>query len=257
MPEKLGRPHRELTKVKATLKGIRKDDYGRVCSADQVLHVTPQSVSRCIRILTILFRALEKRGHSISYEDAELRVRVGGEQLRLSLYEPTKRIPYSKPSDWGYPKWTYNATGRITLTLSAPGFYRIKHQWSDTERKALEDKLGEIVVAMDGVPGLISEERQARNIREIREARKALVRKRRNDQLRLTHERAESIQKLNSDWQMASQLRTFVAAIGDEENAPPASKRLARWGSKFADHLDPLKQYRITTLDQKPVKSYW
>lgn len=257
VPESLGRPHRELTRVKATLKGVRKDDYGRVCSADHVLHVTPQSVSRCIRILTILFRALEKRGHSISYEDAELRVWVDGEQMRLSVYEPTKRIPHPNPSDWGYPKWAYDPTGRLTLTLSAPGFYRIKHQWSDTARNSLEDKLGEIVLAMENVPGLISEERQARQIRQVREAREALVRQRKNDQHRLTHKRAESIQDLSSDWQMASQIRTLVAAINNEESAPPASKRLARWGAEYADHLDPLKQFRIVALDEKPIKSYW
>lgn len=257
MPVKLGRPHRELTKVKATLKGIRKDDYGRVCSTDQVLHVTPQSVSRCIRILTVLFRALEKRGHSINYEDEELSVWVGGEQMRLSLYEPTKRIPHPNPSDWGYPKWAYIATGRLTLTLSAPRFYRIKHQWSDTARNSLEEKLGEIAIAMENVPSLISEEREARNIREVREARSALVRQRRYDQHRLTHERAESIRKLSTDWRLASQIRTLAAAINNEESAPPASKRLARWGTKYADHLDPLKQFRIVALDEKPIKSHW
>lgn len=257
VPEKLAKPHRELAKVKASLKGVRKDDYGRVCSVDKVFHVTPGSLSRGIRLLTALFRALEVRGHSINHEDTELRIWVGGEQLRVSLYEPTKRIPHPNPSDWGYPKWAYQATGRLTLTLSAPGFYRIKHQWADTARASLEDRLGELVMAIESAPGLISEERRARHSREVREARDALVRRRVNDQIRLTHNRAESFQKLNEDWQLASQIRTLVAAISNEENAPPASKRLARWGTKYADHLDPLKQFRIVALDEKPIKSYW
>lgn len=257
VPERLSKPHRELVKVRATLKGARKDDFGRVRSADQMLHVTPSSVSRSIRVLTTLFRSLEERGHSISREDAGLRIWVRGEQLQLTMYEPTKRLPHPNPSDWGYPKWAYRATGRLILTISAPGFYRIRHQWTDTARADLEKRLGEIVLAIESAPDLISEARRAQHLREVREAREAVVRRRMTDQVRLTHQRAEMIEKLNDDWQKAAQIRTLAAAIGDEECAPPTSKRLARWAMKYADHVDPLKEFRIAALDQKPRKTFW
>jgi hypothetical protein len=65
------------------------------------------------------------------------------------------------------------ATGRLTLTLNALGFYRIRHQWSDTARESLEDNLGEIVMTIESAPNRRSEERQARHLRELQEARDA------------------------------------------------------------------------------------
>lgn len=257
VPEKLGRPHRDLVKVRASLKSARKDEYGRVCSSKKLVHVTPQSVSRCIRLLTTLLRTLEQRGHSITQEEAGLSIWAEGEQFRIAIYEPTKRIPHPNPSGYGYPKWDYVATGRLSLTLNAPGFYRIRRQWSDTARKSLEDKLGEVVLAIESAPDAISAERRARAHRELQEAREALVRRRMIDRVRLTHERAETIEKLHADWQRAAEIRALMAAINDEEYAPAASKRLARWGVIFADHLDPLKSFRIGALDEEPNRYSW
>ena len=130
------------------------------------------------------------------------------------------------------------ATGRQTLTLNAPGIYRIRHQWSDTVHKSLEDKLGEVVMAIEGAPDRISEERQARHPRELQEARESLARRRHNDRIWLAHERAEVVEKLASELDRASEIRSFVAAINNEEHAPPTAKRLARLQGGRSPTLD-------------------
>ena len=124
-------------------------------------------------------------------------------------------------------------------------------------RKNLEDKLGEVVMAIEGAPDRISEERQARHPRELQEARESLARRRHSDRIWLAHERAEVVEKLASELDRASEIRSFVAAINNEEHAPPTAKRLARWGTKLADHLDLLTSFRIAALDKQPNKSYW
>jgi hypothetical protein len=97
-----------------------------------------------------------------------------------------------------------------------PGFYGIKHQWSDTARLSLEDKLGEIVMAIQSMPDLISEERHARHPRELQEVRESLARRRRrNDRIRLAHERVEAIEKLASELDRALQVRALVGVINN------------------------------------------
>ena len=99
-------------------------------------------------------------------------------------------------------------------------------------------------MAIEGAPDRISEERQARHPRELQEAKESLARRCHNDRIRLAHERAEVVEKLASELDRASEIRSFVAAINNEEHAPPAAKRLARWGTKLADHVDLLTSYR-------------
>ena len=82
----------------------------------------------------------------------------------------------------------------------------------------------------------ISEERQARHLRELQEVRESLARRRRrNDRNGLAHERVEAIEKLASELDRALQVRALVGVINNEEHAPPASRRLARWDTELAD----------------------
>ena len=255
VPEKLGKLHPTLIAIRKELRETRKDEYGRVCSSYRLVHVTKASISRSLRLLTALFRALEQRGHSISQNDSGITICAAGEEFRISLYEPARRIPHPNPSDWGYPKWAYVPTERLELTLSAPGFYRLGRQWSDTAKRTLEERLGEVILTIESLPGLISAEREAEYRDELRRARAALVRRRKQDRIQLTLQRAEAVDQLAEDLEKATQIRRLVAAIEAVADAPPSNRRLARWGSKYADHLDPMNPYRIDSLDKDLSKT--
>jgi len=252
VPEKLGKPHPKLIAIRTELREARRDEYGRVCSSYRLIHVTKASISRSLRLLTALFRTLEQRGHSISENDSGITICAAGEEFRVSLYEAAKRIPHPNPSDWGYPKWAYVPTERLELTLSVPGFYRLGRQWSDTAKRALEERLGEVVLTIEGLPTLISAQREVEYLDELRRARASLVRRRRQDRIRLTHQRAEAVDQLAKDLERARQIRALIAEIEAQHEAPIASKRIARWAGEYADHIDPLQSHRIAELDQQP-----
>ncbi len=256
VPEVLRRPHRELVGLASELKSAWKDKYGRVATADQLIHVFPSTVSRSKRILTSLLNGLETRGHPIYRKDGALLVSVQGEDVALSIFEPAKQIPHPNPSEWGYPKWDYISSDKLTLTMSVPGFYGMNSQWSGTKRKPLEKKLGEIVLAIEHAPTLIAQRRREDEIRERRWARERLVRRRLNDRVRLSHERARSVEALARNLDRARQIRALVSAINAADSVSPSSKRLARWASQYADHLDPLAPTYIPVLDEEIPGTY-
>ncbi len=104
-------------------------------------------------------------------------------------------------------------------------------------------------MTIEGLPALISAEREAQVRDETRRARAALVHRRQQDRIRLTHQRAEAIDQLSKDLAKAMRIRALVSEIETNDDAPPASKRLGRWASLYADHLDPLQDYRLSELD--------
>ena len=257
VPERLRKPHPTLLAIRAELREAIKDEYGRVRSSYQLIHVTEASVSRSLRLLTGLFRTLEERGHSISAGESGIRICVEGEEFRISLYEPTKRIPHPNPSQYGYPKWAYEPSGRVTLRLSAPGFYRLDRQWSDTAKKTLEERLGEAVATIESLPVRISAERETRHVAEMRRARAALVRRRQHDRIRLMHQRAKSVDKLIQDLERARQIRALIKDINSTNQTSASTSRLGRWATLYADHLDPLIGFRVKELDAEPDVPSW
>jgi hypothetical protein len=47
----------------------------------------------------------------------------------------------------------------------------------------------------------------------------------------------------------ATQIRSLITAIEVNLHARVASRRLARWARRYADHLDPLIAFRIPELE--------
>lgn len=141
IPEKVSRIHRVLVPMRARLTQSRKDSYGRVGTSEKGIHVSPQALPRVVRVLTIFFTFLEKRGHKISENEGQLEITVSGETIRVAVFEPTKRLSKGV-STYGYHQYDYRPSGMLTLSLSVPEMYKIRRQWADRKNKPIEQRLG-------------------------------------------------------------------------------------------------------------------
>jgi hypothetical protein len=77
------------------------------CNRHNLGALTPEKINK--QMFGIFFGAVStfpRIAHSISGSDSGITICAAGEELRISLYEPARRIPHPKPSDWRYPKWT-------------------------------------------------------------------------------------------------------------------------------------------------------
>lgn len=114
-----------------------------------------------------------------------------------------------------------------------------------------------MVVAIEHAPTVIAAERRVDELRRKQWERECLVRRRYDDVLKLTHERAKAVNQLAKNLEKATQIRALVESIEGDDRAPVSSKRLARWAAQYVDHLDPLLEFRISLLDEKPRNSYY
>jgi hypothetical protein len=53
------------------------------------------------------------------------------------------------------------------------------------------------------------------------------------------------------NWQKAQTIRDYLQAFEATDNTSAAQRRLTRWAWMYADHLDPLTEFRIPQLDTK------
>src|SRR5687768_11759186 len=90
-----------------SMAGFEVTIYGRFWVTPEV---SKQTLSRSLRIMDALLKAVEARGHQIEQKD--LRFVVNGEQMRFYINEKVKRTerkltPAEKEHYWGIDKWVF------------------------------------------------------------------------------------------------------------------------------------------------------
>ena len=160
VPSVLVRPHPVVAASRAVLTKARSDRRGNSSVIDprRTAHgpglismtVTVDLVPRALRIAQALLSAAEARGWEIDATEA-VSVAIGDFCYRVEIEEVVKREPHqptpaelqarSYPSSYGYIP-----TGLLKLSL--PTFYGERSSWKDGTRQRLEDRLGEVVLAI-------------------------------------------------------------------------------------------------------------
>ena len=258
IPKSSREPHPALTGIRAALAKLRPDSFGRVGPSDTGINVSPSMVSRAVKVLSVLFAVLEERGHAIKCDGNDLGIVVCGETVPIAAFESANRVKVriGRPSD-GYERWDYKPSGLLTLKTWIPYVYGARREWSDRKNLPLEERLGDIVAAIEHAPTIIAAERRAREIRATRDAREELEERRASDVPKFTRERAAKTNRMLTNFDRAARIRGLIAAIESRVDAPASSRRLARWAVRYADHLDPLVDYRIPELEIKGDSAEW
>lgn len=250
------RYHQVVAELRSGLRDGWTDQYGRIRSRNGV-RISKASFPRACRILDTLIRELEKRGVSTTIDDNGLRAWVAGEGIRLELHEPSTRRTPKERSKYGYPRWEYVPSGHLSLSLMSRYLREYRTNWSDGSTKSLDDRLGEVVVVFEQAPALITEAKAKERREQLAWERAELCRRRQSNVFKHTKARAQTIDAQLQDLWQAAQIRRFVKAVEKAARAPAATRRLARWATLYADHLDPLVNYRLPKLDEEPPSRLW
>jgi hypothetical protein len=142
VPDRLGNTHRLLSGQLSEWRSASVDEYGAIRSGSlgQLnIRVSPQHLSRAIRIMNALFLALEARGHQLGIQDGFKKafgVRMNGEPIEFGLEEKFQRIERSKEKNrkqdpWGYRRYEYVSTGMLMLKITEWGVDGLQKTWSD------------------------------------------------------------------------------------------------------------------------------
>lgn len=266
VPDRLTRPHPLIRLSRAALRRGKVDEY-RVLRPDwkeRCLHirVAKTSLSRALRIMDALIKALDARGLPVRLADDAKQgtyAEVGGEKVQIVLEEaihrtehvPTqKEIEEQKRWSWNHPKpWDFAPTALLRLRIKEVTGDRSRKLWSDGKRRRLEellsDFLGGIRTAAEAKRRQREEwEREQREWREAAERQAELERQRREEEAR-----RQVLERQTELWLKTQNLRAYIdaverAATNRGTSAGPGTElqRWLGWARKHADRLDPLKE---------------
>ena len=256
--------------------------------------VSRAALPRSVRIVHALAVEAERRGYQVSNPSSTARkhtardsakevvphflLTVGGHAYSLGVseekvllrgvWEERKRqadeYRRSYPLFGGERMKAYDAdaTGRLTISLLAPGYFREGRAttWSDRKSWRLEEKLSELLRELefraveddkrDAEEKRQAEERQRRWEAAMEQARRRFVEDHRASVLR-THIAARQEVRRMSEY-----LRELEAAYGDEAEA----QEWITWVGQYIERIDPLRKTpsmpaepEISTEDLRPL----
>jgi hypothetical protein len=294
IPERIGKIHPVAKELDDRLKPDFKHQQMPTVRgfSEAVLKVGESTRRRALRLLHLLFKSVEERGHAVrlrkSADTSEwqrgrcaLEFVVDGEAIGLSFHEHLTRKPHEKTERekrWSVFERSYDLepSGRLILDLRVPWPTDTRTTWRDTEKGTLESLLPEIVWAVDEAgralathrSRLAEQARQAEAARKIAEEReKERLRleaeeKRRRDELeaRAAYKRGleRDLRVMTRRWSSAQAIRSFLAAVEDAipvVDRGEGARRWLAWAFEYAERLDPLNEPHKIPKDLEPELS--
>ena len=284
VPVSLRSPHPLVGRTREYLAEALEAPYRRsdvVRAGRDCLDVaaSKKGLSRAMRVMDALIKAIEKRGHAVAirqqqYGRPETIVTIKGEELGLRLrekldqvtHEPTEEEKDDKrrwPNSTRIQEYDQVPSGRMELHIE--GLWRSggRTSWSDAKKQRLETCLNSVVAGLLRAAGLKHAERLKREHQErIRQA-KEQIRTNRFARIRQEHGRVATLLREAEDWQKSQKIRQYVDAVRKtvlqkhdviQEGSDIAS--WLAWASAQADRIDPLIQTPPSILDreEKPAQ---
>ena len=292
VPKALIDPHPLVTKTEKSLQTAKADDRGILrASGPGTLStvVGPNSIDRAMRILDTLIKALEKRGMKVKVEGTEIQgsqyysygrnfaqgktlVSVLGEWVEIGLEEHANRMNHElmqkeKDEQRKYgrplypPKYDFFPNGRLVLRIKNVHSRQVRHTWSDSVGKRLENLLNSFIVgvtnaAVDIRAFRLEREREAREREERRRIAEEEERRRRQEE-----QRFKILEEEVTNWHRSQNIRRYVEAvrklaIWKYGSVEPGSNLEAwiKWATWQANRLDPLIM-SFFSMSNKPEHS--
>ncbi|CAE6794346.1 hypothetical protein [Nitrospira defluvii] len=226
VPDRLGKTHRLLSGQLTEWRSASVDEYGAIRSGSlrQLnIRVSPQHLSRAVRIMNALLLALEARGHQVGIQDGFKKafgVRMNGAPVEFGLEEKFQRIERSeeksrKQDPWGYRRFEYVSTGMLMLKITEWGADGLQKTWSDGKTAKLENCLNDFVVGLLRVAEAV----KARRLKQEHEEqlRREAERRRQEEAIKRQEElaRLQALEQEAANWAKAQQLRAYLSALKD------------------------------------------
>lgn len=221
--------------VKMTGKSLRArtaDQYGRIINKGLSclnLHVSKTSLTRAMRIMDTLIKALEKREMKIIVEQKaypNTTLFIHGEKLEFCIEESSKKIERQKtkselkeaeryPSLYSYPAYNYKPTGELQLSINTYTCEYIRKAWHDTKSRKLEDCLNEIIIgfikAADEIKKYrLKREQEEKEKREREQLYEEIQRQKDQEERRFN----ELLSYVNL-WTQSQRVRKFIQHVTD------------------------------------------
>jgi hypothetical protein len=283
VPERLNRPHTLVAQAAKLLRGSASS-YGYVsCWSVSCLKVsvTRPSLSRALRVMDALLKALEDRSYQVevtkalSREEADrarytdtpsnvTRALVSGEWIQFGIFEkqttiretaePPKGMRGQALQSWtlsNRPVVRYEPNGQLDLRILNCDGLGVRKTWSDSKRQTVEQGLGAFVASIEVAAEAAKQQRLEREERHREWEEKRRLEEEARNRAREEAEREKQFEEKLDCWRLARDAREYVRearalvadANGTVEEGSPLDQSL-KWAEAYADRVDPLTALR-------------
>lgn len=206
---------------------------------------------RCMKILSLVYYAIEKLGGTINKdfslqvrgEHVELEVEELKDQVKHELtkeeakqlleYEDRKKT-FSYASKPNIRKYDYVYNGKLKITCGNRKYIR------ETDKIKIEDKLGDIIIKIYEQSEEVKSERLAREerarINREEEERKEKIRNAKKDEA----QKIKELVNMAEDYKIACEIRNYVNAVSKQDNLTNEIEEWIKWANKKANWFDPI-----------------
>lgn len=240
----------------------------RLSNPAAALGVSENQVPRALRIMHTVLTEADRRGYETGWvDDIEFGAEIRTKELRLyvtlreehdkrDVLPTTEELAQSKHYAWQrfQPEERWVPSGRLRLEVGTRHSRWDRGQWwADRKRWQLEDKIGEVVAAIDDrmqrERDRLQEEERAHQQRQC-DWETAMTRAR-----QLFHEdrRITALTNQLNAWDTARKIRDYCIALEAGPDADePAQRQWSEWCRAYADRLDPTKNVTLGPEEIEP-----
>lgn len=216
--------------------------------------ISSDSLPRVFRLLDTLYRSVESLGGTIN-DDLSLQIR--NEHVHFEVSENQNKIKHEitkkeaqeliiyqdakKHNSWARePKireYDYVFTGKLRLTIPKDRYFR------DTDSEKIEEKLGEILIALYEHSEVVRIAREAREEAARQQAEKARLESERKLRYRDEVDKTIALDNAALDYETACRIREYVHAVESayfRREKDRKTKEWIDWALKKADWYDPI-----------------
>lgn len=253
MHSKIIAHRKKVSKWQKELKKSEAKGWGKRNLSDPPFFadtVSEESLPRVCRIFDALIKALEPLDCKLT---DDLKIKVNQETVHISVTEVKEKIPHtptekenlellkyedrhnsnsyiSKPK---INKYDYLFNGRISFMIHGRKTFR------DCKAYVVEEKLGDIVLALYEVSDVLRQEREKREEearqREIERQKKEEQRERYNLEVANT----EALVNKAEDYETSCKIRAYVSALEKSGELDDETATWIQWAKQKADWYDP------------------
>lgn len=212
--------------------------------------VSEETLPRVLHIIDALIKAMEPLGCSLT---SDLKFIVNGEtvptlvseaqdeikhnptkeeNMQLLIYEEDKRRGSwaSKPK---IRKYDHVYNGRISVSVYTAKSYR------DCKSYVIEERLGDIMIALYEASDILRQEREDREDVERRRQEEARRKEERRSRYNAEVEQTLTLENISEDYDISCKIRRYIAAVEAPGNLDPKTIEWVEWAKAKADWYDP------------------
>jgi hypothetical protein len=212
--------------------------------------VSEESLPRVLRVFDALIKAVEPLGCSLT---SDLKFVINGETVSVSVseakdevkhvltkeenmqllqYEDAKRR-HSWASKPNIRKYDHVYNGRINLTV-----YNIRN-FRDCKSYVIEERLGDIMIALYESSDILRQEREAREEEERKRRDEERRKEERRNRYNAEVDHTLALVNLSEDYDTACKIRRYISTVEASENLDQKTIEWIQWAKAKADWYDP------------------